>query len=238
MNILAIGNSFSQDATRYLHQIAAADGVKLNIANLYIGGCSLERHYRNMLSAERAYELQYNGQLTGFQVSLQEALLNRAWDVVTLQQASPYSMDPDSYFPYITELYAYVKKCVPKAKILIHQTWAYEDGSERLHNVAHFDTAADMFAAVETAYAFAAQKIGVDGIIPSGKLFRSLLDNGIEKIHRDTYHASLGLGRYALGLLWYRMLTGNCVSGNDFQTFDEPIPAEHIRIAKNCVDSL
>ena len=95
-----------------------------------------------------------------------------------------------------------------------------------------------MFAAVETAYAFAAQKIGVDGIIPSGKLFRSLLDNGIEKIHRDTYHASLGLGRYALGLLWYRMLTGNCVSGNDFQTFDEPIPAEHIRIAKNCVDSL
>ena len=238
MNILAIGNSFSQDATRYLHQIAAADGVKLNIANLYIGGCSLERHYRNMLSAERAYELQYNGQLTGFQVSLQEALLNRAWDVVTLQQASPYSMDPDSYFPYITELYAYVKKCVPKAKILIHQTWAYEDGSERLRNVAHFDTAADMFAAVETAYAFAAQNIGVDGIIPSGKLFRSLLDNGIEKIHRDTYHASLGLGRYALGLLWYRMLTGNCVSGNDFQTFDEPIPAEHIRIAKNCVDSL
>ena len=238
MNILAIGNSFSQDATRYLHQIAAADGVKLNIANLYIGGCSLERHYRNMLSAERAYELQYNGQLTGFQVSLQEALLNRAWDVVTLQQASPYSMDPDSYFPYITELYAYVKKCVPKAKILIHQTWAYEDGSERLLNVAHFDTAADMFAAVETAYAFAAQKIGVDGIIPSGKLFRSLLDNGIEKIHRDTYHASYGLGRYALGLLWYRMLTGNCVSDNNFQTFDEPIPEEHIRIAKHCVDSL
>ena len=238
MNILAIGNSFSQDATRYLHQIAPADGVKLNIANLYIGGCSLERHYRNMLSAERAYELQYNGQLTGFQVSLQEALLNRAWDVVTLQQASPYSMDPDSYFPYITELYAYVKKCVPKAKILIHQTWAYEDGSDRLYNVAHFDTAAEMFAAVEDAYAFAAQAIGADGIIPSGKLFRSLLDNGIEKIHRDTYHASLGLGRYALGLLWYRTLTGNSVAGNDFHHFDVPIPEEHIQIAKKCVDSL
>ena len=70
MNILAIGNSFSQDATRYLHQIAAADGVTLHVANLYIGGCSLEHHYRNMLSGERAYELQYNGQLTGFQVSL------------------------------------------------------------------------------------------------------------------------------------------------------------------------
>ena len=238
MNILAIGNSFSQDATRYLHQIAAADGVTLHVANLYIGGCSLERHYRNLLSAERAYELQYNGQLTGFKVSLQEALLNRSWDVVTLQQSSPCSTDKDTYFPYITELYAYVKKCLPKAKILIHQTWAYEDGSDRLYNVAHFDTAAEMFAAVEDAYAFAAQAIGADGFIPSGKLFRSLLDNGIEKIHRDTYHASLGLGRYALGLLWYRTLTGNSVAGNDFHHFDVPIPEEHIQIAKKCVDSL
>ena len=238
MNILAIGNSFSQDATRYLHQIAAADGVTLHVANLYIGGCSLERHYRNMLSGERAYELQYDGHLTGFHVSLQEALLNRPWDVVTLQQASPCSTDKDTYFPYIAELYAYVKKCVPKAKILIHQTWAYEDGSDRLYNVAHFDTAAEMFAAVEDAYAFAAHAIGADSIIPSGKLFRSLLDNGIEKIHRDTYHASLGLGRYALGLLWYRTLTGNSVAGNDFHHFDVPISSEDIRIAKACVDAL
>lgn len=238
MNILAIGNSFSQDATRYLHDIAAADGVTLHVANLYIGGCSLERHYRNMLSSERAYELQYDGHLTGFHVSLQEALLNRPWDVVTMQQASPYSMDADSYFPYIADLYAFVKKCVPKAKILIHQTWAYEDGSDRLLNVAHFDTAAEMFAAVEQAYAHAHETLGTDGIIPSGKLFRSLLDNGISQIHRDTYHASRGLGRYALGLLWYRILTGNAVSENDFHHFDEPIPDDQIRIAKKCVDSL
>ena len=60
MNILAIGNSFSQDATRYLHGIARADGVTLEVVNLYIGGCSLERHYRNMMADTRAYELQYN----------------------------------------------------------------------------------------------------------------------------------------------------------------------------------
>jgi len=46
MNILAIGNSFSQDATRYLHQIAAADGVTLHVANFYIGGYFLQLHYR------------------------------------------------------------------------------------------------------------------------------------------------------------------------------------------------
>ena len=58
MHVLAIGNSFSMDAARYLHAIARADGEKLEIANLYIGGCSLERHFRNMLTDEERYELQ------------------------------------------------------------------------------------------------------------------------------------------------------------------------------------
>ena len=88
MQVLSIGNSFSADAQRYLHRIALADGVELKTCNLYIGGCSLETHHRNMLSEERAYELQANGFPTGFKVSIKEALLNRKWDVITLQQAS------------------------------------------------------------------------------------------------------------------------------------------------------
>ena len=66
MNVLSIGNSFSQDATRYLHQIARADGVKLTTVNLYIGGCPLSRHYRNMLSEEKVYGLECNGNITVF----------------------------------------------------------------------------------------------------------------------------------------------------------------------------
>ena len=46
VRILAIGNSFSQDATHYLHQIAASDNVEMKVVNLYIGGCSLEQHWR------------------------------------------------------------------------------------------------------------------------------------------------------------------------------------------------
>ena len=61
MQLLAIGNSFSSDATRYLHGIARAGGVPLQVTNLYIGGCSLERHFRNMHSDARAYDLQCNG---------------------------------------------------------------------------------------------------------------------------------------------------------------------------------
>ena len=140
MNILAIGNSFSQDATRYLHQIARADGKDLQITNLYIGGCPLDRHYRNMLADSADYVLQYNGQVTGFFVSIKQALLNREWDVITLQQASPRSPFAESYFPYINALYDYVKKHAPKAKIVIHQTWAYEQGCPKLEALGFADS--------------------------------------------------------------------------------------------------
>lgn len=65
MKILAIGNSFSQDATTYLHQTAQAQGVEMEVYNLYIGGCPLEKHALNLETNEPAYEAQFNGVPTG-----------------------------------------------------------------------------------------------------------------------------------------------------------------------------
>lgn len=236
MNILAIGNSFSQDATRYLQKIARADGENISVINLYIGGCSLERHYRNMLTGERAYALECNGEQSGFSVSLAEALTNREWDVITLQQASHYSFDKNTYEPYISALADFVRKYQPKAKIYCHATWAYEDGSERLYNVAGYKTFESMQNDVSAAYAEFARAISADGIIPSGEIFRALLASGIPSVHRDTFHASHGLGRYALGLLWYHTLLGKKVSNNTFSDFDEPITDSDIAIVKKVID--
>ena len=94
-----------------------------------------------------------------------------------------------------------------------------------------------MLQKIQAAYGQIGEEIGADGIIPSGTLFGKLREAGIQKLHRDTYHASYGLGRYALGLLWYRYLTGNSVSENTFADPDEPIAPEEYAIAKKCVDS-
>ena len=236
MNVLAIGNSFSEDATRYLHDIARADGIKINVVNLYIGGCSLERHYRNMLSDQRAYELQYNGQKTGFFVSLGETLLNREWDIITLQQVSSQSFNSNSYQPYIVEIAAYVRKYAPNAKLYLHQTWAYEEGSDKLLHIAKYQRAKTMLHDVVKVYSEIATLIGADGIIPSGEMFGTLRKNGIAPIHRDTYHASLGIGRFALGILWYRILTGRQVLENSFCDFDEPISADVVKKIKETAE--
>ena len=238
MNILSIGNSFSTDAQRYLHQIASADGFQLNCFNLFIGGCSLSHHYRNMLSGERAYELEMNGESTGFRVSLGEALLSRDWDIVTLQQVSNEAPCYDTYQPYLDSIAGYVRKCVPKARLAIQQTWAYEENSCRLNTELGYTHHQEMFRDIENAYSEAAKAINADFIIPSGALFQKLIQDGIGKVHRDTFHAGLGLGRYALGLLWYAVITGRSVKGNTFCGLDEAAAPEHIEIAKKCVDEL
>ena len=237
MQILAIGNSFSEDAVRYLHGIARKAGDKIKVVNLYIGGCTLEQHFRNMLSEERAYELHVNGERSGFHVSLREALLNRAWDVITLQQGSPKSTKYESFQPYLGELSAYVRRLCPKAQQIIHQTWAYEDGSAKLEALDYM-TSTDMLASLKKAYDKAAAEIEADDLIPSGELFGLLLDSGIERLHRDTFHASLGVGRYALALLWYAVLTGNDIGDDDFADLADYMSETDRATVIDCIQEL
>ena len=238
MDILSIGNSFSQDAQRYLHQIAKTDGFNLNTFNLYIGGCSLSRHYRNMINEQREYMLEMNGESIGFMVSLKEALINRDWDIVTIQQVSHQAPYYETYQPYLDKLVEYIRLCVPKAKVAIHQTWAYEQGSNRLNLELGYRNHSDMFSDIKNSYEKAAKAVKADLLIPSGELFQQLIVSGIEKVHRDTFHASLGLGRYALGLLWYQYLTGNQISNNTFNNLDEAASKDELEIVKSCVKNV
>ncbi|MBP3360582.1 MAG: DUF4886 domain-containing protein [Clostridia bacterium] len=231
MKILSIGNSFSQDATHYLHRAARSAGVDIKTVNLYIGGCSLYTHYINMLEDKKAYAMEFNGEGTGFFVSVREALVSDCWDIVTMQQVSSESNSFETYEPYLSELSAYVRKYCPKAKQFMHQTWAYEAGSERLKEVMGYDTPELMFNDVKAAYDQAAKRIGADGIIPSGQAMLKLYEYGGGNIHRDPIHASLGLGRFALALTWFEYLTGKNCGDVVFDDFDEDIPEEKIALA-------
>ena len=237
MKILSIGNSFSQDAQRYLHRIALHEGMQMKTVNLYIGGCPLRTHYLNILDDKAAYDFQFNGESTGLKVSIRQVLASDNWDYITLQQASHDSANFDSYTPYLEEVADYVRMYCPKAKLLIHQTWAYETGSVKLANQERFATDAEMFAAVEDAYTKAFDLIEADGLIPAGKAMLTASQTGIEKIHRDTYHASLGAGRYLLGLCWFKYLTGKDITENDYNDFDVPVTEEERKIVIAAVNS-
>jgi hypothetical protein len=93
-----------------------------------------------------------------------------------------------------------------------------------------------MFAAVEKAYAKAAADINADGIIPSGRLMLQLSEH--TPVHRDTYHASLGIGRLALGLLWYAVLSGQSVAACPFRDTDEPVDEQMLQTIRALISQV
>ena len=231
MDILSIGNSFSQDAHKYLKEVAAAAGVNIFNVNLYIGGCPLELHFRNIKGDYDAYSLEVAGLVTGFKVSIKEALLSRPWSVITVQQSSPSSPKPENYTPYGEELVKYIRELCPKAKIYVHQTWAYDEESPRIQSLG-FENRAGMFAAVKSAYSAFAEKVCADGIIPCGEALERLTALGAAKVHRDMHHADFGVGRYTLALTWIETLTGVSAIGNSFRGFSVPLTEEEVEMSQ------
>ena len=221
MNILAIGNSFSQDALRYLHDIAASGGYDTHIVNLFIGGCSLETHFKNMQSGEAVYDHEINGQAADCKISLADALAERAWDVITLQQCSGYSGIVDSYYPFANELAAYVRRKAPGAKLMIHQTWAYDVKSDHPHFPFYDRSQNRMYSALSEAYNRLAETLRAP-LIPVGDCIQTLRET--EEFHaehgrslcRDGYHLHLVYGRYAAAACWYECVIGGDITTNGF----------------------
>lgn len=239
MKILSIGNSFSDDAQRYLRRIAKHEGVEIETLNLCIGGCSLERHADNIKTGKREYLFHYNGDLECEDlITIEDGISMRKWDIVTIQQVSTESFKEESFYPYINEIADYVREKLPNAKIYIHQTWAYEHGSPRCLEVTDGKGAGFMLEGIRRSYKRAKSEIGAEAIIPSGELMELLYQNGASKIYRDTLHASYGLGRCALGLLWFKLFTGRSVLNNGFSELDEPASDGDLCIARKCADSL
>ena len=233
--ILCIGNSFGDDSQRYLWGVARADGKEIKCVNLFIGGCSLYRHYRNMLSEEEVYNFAINGHRTDLMVSLKHALLMDEWDVIYTQQCSPHSGEPETYQPYANALAEYVHKMAPKAKLYIMQTWTFERETPRF-KLTSFTEPEPHFAAIKDCYWQMFDDIKADGMFPCGEAMYTMWERkaqyGIEKVHRDGFHAEYGIGRYLLALTIWGTLSGKDVRENTFSDFDvevTPEQAQHCR---------
>lgn len=216
--LLAIGNSFSQDATHYLHQLAAADGLTLHVANLYIGGCSLQRHWENIQANAPDYLYEENGESTGRYVSIEEALCMEEWDYIVTQQASHDSGLEESYDPYLENIAGYLRAQCPSAELLLQQTWAYEIDSMHPQFGNYDCSQAQMYQRSAKAYRAAAAHIGAR-LIPCGDVIQALrkkepfvYEEGGMSICRDGFHMNVIYGRYLLAATWYRFLFGKAVS--------------------------
>ncbi|MBP5227651.1 MAG: DUF4886 domain-containing protein [Kiritimatiellae bacterium] len=140
VKVLIIGNSFSVSVMNHLPKAAEAmPGCELSVVSMYIGGCSLQRHWENVEKAGDAafkpYDIRtsgYQGKPVGKKANIPELLTAEKWDVVTIQQASHESWKPESYHPYADRLIAKIKELAPQAEIVIQQTWSYCNADDRI----------------------------------------------------------------------------------------------------------
>ena len=169
--VLMIGNSFSICLLQHLPQVAADRGVELDLASLYIGGCSLKRHGENVEKDGdedfKPYRFGRNrfGKYTQGKANVCEALRMAKWDIVTIQQASHESWRPETYHPYGDKLIAKIRELAPQAKIIVQETWSYTPWDPRLAKWGIDQN--EMYAKLHEAYGSFAKEKGLE-VIPFG----------------------------------------------------------------------
>ena len=212
LKVLMIGNSFSICNTRQMPQIAQSMGKKLDLASLFIGGCSLERHWSNFVEGTtnetfKPYRfdryVDCRAVVDNGRINVNEALTLDKWDVVTVQQASHASWNPETYHPWGDDLVAKIRELAPQAKIVVQETWSYPPWDRRLKKFG-FDQV-EMYARLHDAYAAFAKKHGFE-TIPVGTAAEFCPDRNALFTKPD-FHFNRE-GEYLQGLVWTAKLFG------------------------------
>ena len=223
VRILAIGNSFSQDAVeQYLHELAEAEGISTIIGNMFIGGCSLERHVKNARDNAPAYAYRKIGtdgkKREKGKMSLETVLADEDWDYVSLQQASPFSGMYETYEASLPELIEYVKvRLTKKTKLMLHQTWAYASTSKHSGFKNYNCNQLTMYQAIADAVKKAAKANKIKIVIPSGTAIQNARTSFIgDHLNRDGYHLDVKVGRYTAACTWFERIFKHNVVGNPY----------------------
>lgn len=170
IQVLTIGNSFADDATAFLPQVAQSAGrIEISVTRANPGGWTLRQH-ADAAADPNAKPYKIDGQRT----DLRTILSSRDWDFVTIQQMSEFSYQADSFQPFADQIAAMVYELAPMACLVIQQTWAYRGDSPLLERDGL--DADEMYSRLASNYQELSERLDA-GILPVGA--------AIEAVRRD-----------------------------------------------------
>ena len=220
MKILCIGNSFSQDTTRLLPEVMKSLGFEnFLVANLYIGGCPIHKHYENIREDLAAYDFYRNdgsGWKSTPETKISEAIRSESWDVVCIQHGSSYGgryTEEESYrnLPALVQ----AVKAQTGAKIVFNLTWVGAPEKDRPEMIQFNRDQVQYFTAIcDITRQMVATVPGIDQVCPTGTAVQNGRTLGLaDRMCRDGYHLSMDLGCYLAGLSFIKALTGCELNG-------------------------
>ena len=223
IKVLTIGNSFSEDAVEnYLYDMARAAGHKVLIANMYIGGCNLETHWKNASGSLPAYQLRTispdGTRGTMNEQALKEVITGENWDYISFQEVSQLSGKIGGYTEYLPQLVEYAGGLTtnPDVKFILHQTWAYAQDSNHFGFPDYNSDQMTMFQAIVETVWQAKNLADIDMIVPAGTAIQNGRTSYIgDRFTRDGYHLSLTMGRFTAAAAWFEALFGG-IADNPF----------------------
>ena len=221
LKILAIGNSFSDDALWLLPDVLKGLGItNFRISNLFIGGCVLSTHLNNIKNRTGAYEFRTNygnGWSTINNYVLQDGVNADDWDYITIQQGSPESGLADTY-DYLTEILNTVTALKPNAKIMWQMTWAYQQNSTHSAFANYNNDQTTMYnAIVDAVKTKVIPDLEINCVIPNGTVIQNARTSYLgDTLTRDGHHLSEDIGRYMAALTYAYLTTGYDVSSVTF----------------------
>lgn len=224
IKILAIGNSFSEDAIEnYLFELAKEADKKVIIGNMYIGGASIELHVKNATENKPTYsyrKVTTDGVKTNTKnSSIEQVIKEEDWDYISLQQASPYSGQYAVIMKDLPALVTYVNMLKPKkTKLIYHQTWAYQQDSPHKGFANYNNNQLEMYQGIIAA----TQKINKSKVfsmvIPAGTAIQNARTSSIgDHYTRDGYHLNLDYGRFTAACTWYEKIFNLDVRKNNYK---------------------
>ena len=225
LKILAIGNSFSNNALEFLPILAKELGIEeVIIGKLYRGSCTVDRHWTDAQSGADYESFQVNTTrdaswktYAAGQRSLIYALKLYDWDIITFQQSSGYSGQGSS-LSNLQNLIDFVNdnKTNPNAKFYWHMTWAYSQFTSHGSFSNYGKDQMTMYnAIVDVTKDYIVTNPSFTGVIPAGTAIqnyrdRDLNDSLIESKYitvSDGYHLQT-YARVLAAMTWLRTLTG------------------------------
>lgn len=242
LSVLFIGNSFSDDTIDLSYKIAESAGIgNIEIADLYIGGCTIDRHVQNLQNNTAGYIFRHfdeNGTLINDEnQTMLYGIQYRRWNYIVLQQGSAVSGVQSSYDKLGT-LIDYVKANATNAdvKLAFNMTWAYAKNTPNGGFANYGKNQQTMYDAIVSAVkAKIVPNEEFSAIIPNGTAVQNARTSFVgDTLTRDEDdHLTLDFGRYVAGLTFVSKITG--ISVDDIDYAPDGLSRSHVDVAKESV---
>lgn len=202
LRILAIGNSFTEDAMQYMDAMVKASGIDISricVSTLTEGSSNFET-WLNKDYENKVFSL---NRVTGTAVMQHEGklreLLHQNWDVIVVQQSSTLSYDWKS-FAYLKGLEEkLLMYCTNPGLCLAFQlVWSHD------HSEMPYVLEGNIACCKKMM-----NRYGIDLIIPTGVAIQNARDTRLNDdmyLTRDYWHLNKGMARYIATATWFESL--------------------------------